>query len=429
MKNVWRKSDNILALIWLAVWLVLPWQTHLVLRLGSLNGAVWPYGTISLYAFDLLLLSGLGFFVWQYRHTLPALLHFRDWTKRVKALFAVELWIWLAVLWSPDTALAFYVSLTITLVTLAGLAMAKSLTIFRIKGYFLAGLILPALLSLWQFFSQSSFAQKWLGLAFHSATVLGDSVVANEMGRWLRAYGSFDHPNILGGTMAIGLLVLFDMWYERREDSRWQPWFIFLAVTFFSALVASFSRSGILALALGLVVMSVNYRKYFRWWLGRIALLLLVALVFIIPYRTILFGRIESSAPLEQRSLIERCSLAEQAMQLIHDNLFFGVGPGNYTVATSMLLPGHPGWFYQPVHDAILLVWAELGLIGLLLWSVFFYFFLTGLWQRFNTLPLAIVMGMFIIILFDHWLWSLHFGIIFGWLILLTICQEDKVKT
>ena len=39
-------------------------------------------------------------------------------------------------------------------------------------------------------------------------------------GRWLRAYGGLDHPNILGGFLALALIVAADLLAEKRTENR-----------------------------------------------------------------------------------------------------------------------------------------------------------------------------------------------------------------
>ena len=73
----------------------------------------------------------------------------------------------------------------------------------------MAGAFLQACLGIYQFFTQSSFACKWLGMASHNAQDLGVSVIETLSGeRWLRAYGGLDHPNIFGGFLCFSILIL-----------------------------------------------------------------------------------------------------------------------------------------------------------------------------------------------------------------------------
>jgi len=40
----------------------------------------------------------------------------------------------------------------------------------------------------------------------HQASTLGTYVVETGAGRWLRAYGSFGHPNMLGFFLVLGII-------------------------------------------------------------------------------------------------------------------------------------------------------------------------------------------------------------------------------
>jgi O-antigen ligase len=84
-------------------------------------------------------------------------------------------------------------------------------------------------------------------------------------------------------------------------------------------------------------------------------------------------------------------------------------------------------WQYQPVHNVFLLIWSELGIIGLVLFILF-------LWKVFranNTVPRlpadeaggtpvfkAILLGLTIIMFFDHYFWDIQQGQIILWMIL-----------
>ncbi|MBI4215201.1 MAG: hypothetical protein HY602_00560, partial [Parcubacteria group bacterium] len=63
---------------------LLPWQARLILREGSLNGGYWEYGTVSLYAVDLLFLALLIVFI---------LLQWRDKTKLWQNVLTQKLWL------------------------------------------------------------------------------------------------------------------------------------------------------------------------------------------------------------------------------------------------------------------------------------------------------------------------------------------------
>ncbi len=117
------------------------------------------------------------------------------------------------------------------------------------------------------------------------------------------------------------------------------------------------------------------------------------------------------------KSLSERQEYFNQARELIKDNWLFGVGPGNYTTALiSQDKIGGSIWNYQPVHNVFLLLWAESGVLSLLFFILFLIFLIKK--DRREAFSWAILGALIVLMLFDHWLWSLPFGFLFLFLFL-----------
>src|SRR5581483_5207478 len=66
-----------------------------------------------------------------------------------------------------------------------------------------AGAVLQGLFATIQFFAQRVAHFPLSGMAPHTASDLGAFVVESGGERWLRAYGSFGSPDLLGGFLAI----------------------------------------------------------------------------------------------------------------------------------------------------------------------------------------------------------------------------------
>lgn len=200
-----------------AVAFFLPVQTRLILRAGELNGGYFEYGTISLYAVDILLMAVFLLY-------LSSRARARDLGKsayRGKFLikdfkFNYQFFVFLIIIaalvsifFAQDKLLAAYIfARLLSGVGLFWILIKAEYDVIKLSYLFLAGAFLQACLGIWQFLMQSSFASKWLGLAMHNPMELGVSVVEFADERWLRAYGGLDHPNIFGGVMAMSLLLL-----------------------------------------------------------------------------------------------------------------------------------------------------------------------------------------------------------------------------
>lgn len=194
--------------------------------------------------------------------------------------------------------------------------------------------------------------------------------------------------------------------------------FYFIAL---SALFFTFSRAAWLAFAVGLLILFFRLRRQKdRWVFSRFVALLFFSLTLILivvsPFHELVAARVSAETRLEQKSISEREQYLGQAATLLKSNWFLGVGLGNYTVALALIEPGGEPTAYQPVHDVLLLLWAESGLISLF----FFLAFLYVLFKKNRREAYALVLGgaLLVLLFFDHWLLSLPFGVLFFFFIL-----------
>jgi O-antigen ligase len=345
-------------------------------------------------------------------------------------LFSLVIFIFISIFAAPDTFLALYHYF----VFLAGLSLFFIIrsgtskldyqeSIFNKLSLiysFLASILFQALLGIYQFFSQSAFAFKYLGLSAHYPGVLGTSVIETVNGRWLRAYGGMDHPNILGGVLALSLILAAYLLAKKKiiSNTKQKLSSIFLFIFYFISLYAlffTFSRGAWLALGAGLfallLIFIVNKDK---WILSRfIALLFFSAILVCIaaaPYQDLLMVRVDAQTRLEQKSITEREAYIHEAKDVIRANPLTGVGAGNYTLALNQTEAKKAVWDYQPVHNVFLLLWAECGFFSLISFLIFFFYLLKN--GRKEMFAWAIVATLLVIMMLDHWLISLPFGII-----------------
>jgi hypothetical protein len=227
---------------------------------------------------------------------------------------------------------------------------------------FVAGLGINALIGVAQVMQQGP-----IGLPGELAldpSLSGASIVSIGERRWLRAYGLTVHPNVLGGFLAMGLLLSLPLLDRLRVRLLW--WLLGLG------LLVSFSRSAWLATALVLPFVAgwlfrrkPHLRRALAWTLGTAAVVLTIG-------GLLLSGQLVSrlsptSAPTESRSLSERGELIGAALEVIADQPLTGVGAGNFPLT---LVNSVRAALPQPVHIVPLLLAAEVGLAGALLWLV-----------------------------------------------------------
>src|SRR3989344_3796134 len=216
--------------------LLLPFPTIWLTEERFLNGVKWEYGTLGIYATEMLLWAvSVLFIIWYWknwkleiRNCPPASSReasragkFGFTKNRVFALACLALisYLLLSTTWSLDHNLAWQQARRVMGAFILGFMLRLGpLTFSKAAGWFVAGATLQSLLGIWQFLTQSTFAFKWLRLAEHQAWQAGTAIISGpEIGRWLRAYGAFPHPNVLGGYLVVGLILTTLLWHKTRS--------------------------------------------------------------------------------------------------------------------------------------------------------------------------------------------------------------------
>ncbi len=410
---------------------LLPWQTIYIIKEQFLNGSKWQYGTIGFFATEIILwILFFCFFIWILKAKKIFGKDNFHWNLDRLFLFSLLLFLlytFSSFFWAKVSGVAFAHSFFI----LEAILLFIFLLFFPFSWrdsvkWFIIGAWIQSFLGLWQFFTQSTFPSKWLGLALHLLFEPGTSVVVGEnIGRVLRSYGAFAHPNIFGGYLvcAIVLTTLF-LWQEKKQKIWWYGG-LALEIT---ALFFTFSRSSWIAAAvwfIGFFFFWIFTRKNWKLSLNFIpkVTILFVSLTFVlsIAHLGLVSNRVAQSSSHEIRSTQERLSGIEEALTLWKQHAIFGVGSGNYTAAAYEMNPKKAGYEYQPVHNVPLLLLCEFGLIGILLICFVFFRLLKLIFsskqseKRIFIPLLALILAIYACLgLFDHYLVSSYSGLIFG---------------
>lgn len=271
-----------------------------------------------------------------------------------------------------------------------------------------------------QLITQSTFPAGWLFDGWSrevSAAASGAAVIIGPDGsRWQRAVGTFPHPNILGGCLAVAL-VLASPWLLRGGRAGWWP--IALWALGWLLLLVTFSRAALLAAALGCALALVGRPLIGRRALGAAVATPLASLGLTVLYfgpafteRFALVRAIVASPAVRERDLI-----AGIAWRFIQLDPWRGIGAGNFTLAE--LRPGFDAISVEPVHTVPLLVAAEAGVIAGLAWVALLIAPLAVEWYRARRLAparLAIPAALLTLALLDHYLWTFGAGRALFWL-------------
>ncbi len=410
---LWRDRLTLLLLA------LLPWQARYIKESAALLGVPWEQGTTSLYAIDLLLVAAV------LCHLLAVV------TKCTPRKSGAPLWLELAALipvyafisvfWAYDTTAALFTLIRVTEgYALAYLLWVSEASLVSSLGAFVIGTTATAALGLWQFFTQTTFASTWLGIAAHPAAEAGVSVIETSAGRFLRAYGTLPHPNILGGYAAAGLTACLALLTQPRK---FRPALLGAALVLAAGLAASGSRSAWLAAFFAIMTAFLLPRassmKEVRLAAAPGFAAALVGVVCVIAFALPMFtARASLHGRLEARSISERAASIADGTEMFLRYFATGVGIGNYlpTTLLSLGVPGEP-YATQPPHFVPLLVGAELGFFGLaiLLGFVFAWWF-SALWlmRRASSPIVAVTATLPLIILivscFDHYPFDLLSG-------------------
>ena len=312
----------------------------------------------------------------------------------------------------------------------------------------IAGLaVIESLVGVVQFYYQKSLGLWFLGESFLGPAVKGVAKIDVEGGHFLRAYGTFPHPNILAAFLLLGLFSFYYFWLNRPVRG-WpfsalkQLFFgdLFIAIGLFVillGLVLTFSRAGwliasILSAAF-IIYLSIdkNYRKQS---------LRLFILLFAICYMLyVIFGW--AIAPRAQISSGEPAV----SQRLVYNQLGFdliknhpvGTGIGNqpiFAVENNLYqnLGMNESWQWQPIHNIYLLIATEIGVLGLISFLVFlvrllifkFQLLISKKNEKISNWKLEIGISSIMLIallmfgFFDHFLWTLQPGRLMFWLVI-----------
>lgn len=199
----------------------------------------------------------------------------------------------------------------------------------------------------------------------------GTSVIQSGETRWLRPYGLLPHPNMLAGIFVLGTLCAGAAALDESNKRRW------LYTAFFTfgiwMLLLSFSRSAWLATgAAGLAVLPwlIRSRAQLRRSLPTLGALLATGALFLAFYAPLLLARAGvGSENTEMRSIADRAVFTQIAMTAIQRAPWQGLGAANYPWYAADYLWRFTDYDLRGdnVHHIGLLLWSELGLIGLLL--------------------------------------------------------------
>ena len=257
--------------------------------------------------------------------------------------------------------------------------------------------LIQGILGIIQFKRGSSLGLGFLGESQVVSGMVGSSFVELSGQVFLRAYGTFPHPNVLGGFLLMAMFLGICMYNRRKLAGS------LLIVISFLSMIFTFSRISIL---LGVVVILVLLLKEFLFKKKSLLSFSLSPLLLLERFGNLLNGG--------DRSWSERLDLMKSSFRVIKENWLFGAGGGNFVKGMEGFVPrGSSGILLtQPVHNIFLLCISEFGVLGFLL---IFYVLFYGVIKNIRRISLYGILILFVIVVigvFDHYLFSLPQGMV-----------------
>jgi hypothetical protein len=323
---------------------------------------------------------------------------------------------------APDRALAGGLAAQLALLTLAWLAVRSGhVTRTTLVAALVASAAVQSGLAAAQFITQRTLLPPQLGLPWlpSDGTQGGAPVILDSAGdRLLRGFGTFPHPNVLGGYLAIALVclpLLHGRW-PRKTPLLWATGALLTL-----GLLASFSRAAWLAAVVGLGIswwMGARQGRPHRWLPVMVGGAALVG-VGLTPVATLVEPRLFPFGPngnaLERGSIQDRLALDGAAVLEIADHWPRGMGGGNYGLVS--VTEGYQEGWGEPVPNVALLIAAELGLPGVFALALLLFatLRLISLESGADVAVTACVVAVIVLAMFDHYLWTMPLGRVIAW--------------
>lgn len=407
----------------------------------------------------------------------------------ILAIFIV--WASLSVTWSNFKEISFYRDLKIIEFAFLSIYVAKNFyTVKKLVKPLLIIVIagnVQSVIAIAQIIAQHSLGLKALGESFISPSALGVAKIGICGEIFIRAYGTFPHPNILAGFLLFAIIctiilriyatTIFISHIDHKNAVLSTDKTIlslhtynkFLLLSFLLlniALIITFSRSAWLSLVVAYLLILLCIKNDYIHWpnliikkIFKIKPLLIIFATIFIPLIIFRLYKIDANSAISDRIFYN-----DIALSIISVHPLTGVGIGSFVPemqAYSPIILNY--WQYQPVHNIFLIIFSELGLFGILLFlvlihSLFYYkqrkrvltsAFYRILYRMFHvkqfsnmepaipsknnildlTVQLLLKLTLFaflMIALFDHYFWTIQQGQIIFWLVTGCILAMNK---
>lgn len=479
VRYIWQNAENLLIILFLATF-TLNIRKVFLTPYSFLNGEFNEYMTLNFSWTDLLMLAviiiytiktlfsqsvnhntgkSLFYIVIRFlssviRRNTVLLRCLKNVSRETITLLLFLFWIGISIFWSSYQFISVYKFIVLVELILFALIAIKSLKNPKWLNLAFFALIFngffQSIIGITQFIHNKSLGIYWLGESILGPNIDGVAKLLINGEKHIRAYGTLPHPNILAGFLIISIFVILKEIAERfanpKNNSDKVPretifnmipnWLltIFLVVIFIGFSL-TFSRSAFLGLLFGLLVFIFLHKQIvFRRLYFSIAGLIMLA---VIAGGYFMHFEVSKLSIFSTQSLDERNLYQIVSRETISAHPIVGIGIGQFVLQEFQKYPNLEGWQYQPVHNIYLLIFSELGMIGLALFLLFIILSLkrnNGVGDLSSILTIhilyCIIYSFLFISLFDHYFWDIKPGmILFVLPIIFLTAARDKTNS
>lgn len=308
-----------------------------------------------------------------------------------------------------------------------------------------------SIIAIFQFCSQASIGLFRLGEQHISPNILGIAKIVSGGTSFIRAYGTFPHPNPFSVFLIAGTFISL---YLLHTSSLKKQRIIYSASLFLNilALALTFSRGALIVLVLGLIVffgvlIFKNYQngwprqtssKWLSWLtVGSVIVILASVAVSVFVLKPFLITR----ATFSDQSTEDRRFYNSMGMKMTKENPIFGVGLGNSVLhmeqtSGKILQP----WEKQPPHNYFIIAASELGVPAMLILTWIFVLHIFPLLKKLKSetnfkltsyyLLLTTLFFCFLLLMqFDHYFYTLNQTQLLLWIFLTLVSSETNSKS
>lgn len=321
---------------------------------------------------------------------------------------------------------------------------------FKFMGVFyalIAGGIFQAVIAIAQFLKQGSLGLGLLGESIIGSNMTGVASFYVDGLKIIRAYGVTPHSNILATYLFLAVVSFyFVIFYAKPKHYNsliYQSMAFMVYGVMLFGLFFTFSRTIIFLFFFNFFarVFLINFVKRFKtefltkkFLKQKILPIFWVTIVATASFAFLYWPEVSNRITLflEEEAVQLRVFYNEESLK--SSISLFGIGLGDFTGWLMEQNPNLPSYMYQPVHNIYLLIYSEVGLLGLAFCLLFLagliYEFIkkTGLRELKHYSFLLVGVSILFIGLFDHFLLTLQQGRFVLWLSLTLLAIGDIIK-